>query len=71
MNDSCLLYTSNVFLARKHCRDFAELLFGQRHGLPDTFRSILLHFSEKLTEVARDVYKRQTSSAGIWANEKR
>lgn len=43
------------FLARKHFRDFAELLFGQRRGLPDTFRSILLHFSEKLTEVARDV----------------
>ena len=43
------------FLARKHFRDFAELLFGQRRGLPDTFRSILLHFSEKLAEVARDV----------------
>lgn len=27
----------------------------QRRGLPDTFRSILLHFSEKLAEVARDV----------------
>ena len=44
-----------AFLARKHFRDFAELLFGQRRGLPDTFRSILLHFSEKLAKVARDV----------------
>ena len=43
------------FLARKHFRDFAELLFGQRRGLPDTFRSILLHFRENLAEVARDV----------------
>lgn len=43
------------FWLRKHFRDFAELLFGQRRGLPDTFRSILLHFSENLAEVSRDV----------------
>lgn len=44
-----------VFLARKLFCDFAELLFGQRRGLLDMFRSVPLHFGENLAEAARDV----------------
>lgn len=49
------------FLARKHFRDFAELLFGQRRGLFDTLRSskaaLTYSIQHGMRELARRIKK--------------